>query len=115
MGDPSKVILLEAIIQIIRKENLLDRVTRVGDYMLKCLMNIEKEHSNIINSVRGRGTFIAFNCATPEMRDAVIKKLLVKGKRLKNLNIKSIFTSHLRSFALLQVSKRVDVEIKLYV
>jgi len=91
MGDPSKVILLEAITQIIKKENLLDRVTRVGDYMLKSLMDIEKEQSNIINSVRGRGTFIAFNCISPEMRDTVIKKLLTKGKRL---NIKSVFISH---------------------
>jgi hypothetical protein len=94
MGDPSKVILLEAITQIIKKENLLDRVTRVGNYMLKSLMDIEKEHSNIVNSVRGRGTFIAFNCISPEMRDTVIKKLLARGKRLKTLNIKNIFTSY---------------------
>ncbi|EFN68248.1 4-aminobutyrate aminotransferase, mitochondrial [Camponotus floridanus] len=79
MGDPSKVILLEAIVEIIKKENLLDRVTRVGDYILKHLTNIQKDHSSVISAVRGRGTFIAFNCASPEMRDTIIKKLATKG------------------------------------
>lgn len=82
MGDPSKVILLEAIVNVIKKEDLLKKVTRVGDYMLKHLMDIQKEYSNLINSARGRGTFIAFDCASPEIRDAVIKKLLTKGKVL---------------------------------
>lgn len=79
MGDPSKIILLEAVLETIRNENLLERVTRVGDYTLKQLTNLEKEFSTIINSVRGRGTFIAFNCASPELRDTIIKKLLTKG------------------------------------
>ncbi|PBC26106.1 4-aminobutyrate aminotransferase [Apis cerana cerana] len=79
MGDPSKIILLEAVLETIRKENLLHRVTTVGDYILKKLMNLQNEFSTMINSVRGRGTFIAFNCASPELRDVIIKKLLSKG------------------------------------
>ncbi|XP_070162003.1 4-aminobutyrate aminotransferase, mitochondrial-like [Polyergus mexicanus] len=79
MGDPSKIILLEAILEIIKKENLLDRVTRVGDYILKHLTNIQKDHSSVISAVRGRGTFIAFNCASPKMRDTIIQKLATKG------------------------------------
>ncbi|XP_011503754.1 PREDICTED: 4-aminobutyrate aminotransferase, mitochondrial [Ceratosolen solmsi marchali] len=79
MGDPSKLILLEAIIDVILKENLLDRVTRVGNYVLQELKKLENEFSNTINSSRGRGTFIAFNCATSKLRDETIKKLLRKG------------------------------------
>ncbi|KAJ8664205.1 hypothetical protein QAD02_023140 [Eretmocerus hayati] len=79
MGDPSKLILLEAVVDVILEENLLDRVTRVGDYTLNQLLKLENEFSSSINSSRGRGTFIAFNCATTELRDAVIKKLLKKG------------------------------------
>lgn len=79
MGDPSKMVLLEAVLETIRKENLLGRVATVGDYMLKQLTSLENEFSTTINSVRGRGTFIAFNCRTPELRDTVIKKLLSKG------------------------------------
>lgn len=79
MGDPSKLILLEAILETIRKENLLDKVTRVGDYTLKNLKDMQKEYSNIISAARGRGTFIAFDCASPKIRDVIIKKLLTKG------------------------------------
>ena len=74
------MILLETIIKTIKKENLLDRVMRVGNYLLKHLMDMQKEHSNVINAVRGRGTFIAFNCPSPEARDSIIKKLAMKGK-----------------------------------
>ncbi|XP_001607115.2 4-aminobutyrate aminotransferase, mitochondrial [Nasonia vitripennis] len=79
MGDPSKLILLEAIVDVIEKENLLDRVTRVGNYTLDHLKKLENEFPNSINSSRGRGTFIAFDCATAQLRDATIKKLLQNG------------------------------------
>ena len=81
MGDPSKLILLEAIVDVIFQDNLLDRVARVGDYTLKQLTTMQKELPHLINSSRGRGTFIAFDCATAELRDATLKKLLAKGKK----------------------------------
>lgn len=101
MGDPSKIILLEAVLETIRKENLLHRVTTVGDYILKKLMNLQNEFSTIINSVRGRGTFIAFNCASPELRDAIIKKLLSKG------NIRIICINRNRYLILINVNAKV--------
>ncbi|KAL2723949.1 hypothetical protein V1478_008462 [Vespula squamosa] len=79
MGDPSKLILLEVVLDTIIKENLLKQVNQVGNYMLKELNALQNEHSTIINSVRGRGTFIAFNCETSERRDALLKRLLAKG------------------------------------
>ncbi|KAG7209133.1 hypothetical protein KM043_015277 [Ampulex compressa] len=90
MGDPSKLLLLEAILKIVKRENLLDRVTRVGDYTHKELMKMQNEFPNLINSVRGRGTFLAFDCATPEYRDAVIKKLLAKGIQSGGCGFKAI-------------------------
>lgn len=82
MGDPSKLIMLEAIVQVIHRDNLLDRVAKIGQYTLEQLKLIEQENSSIINSSRGRGTFIAFNGATAEIRDKIVKKLLTKGKGL---------------------------------
>ncbi|XP_014211776.1 4-aminobutyrate aminotransferase, mitochondrial-like [Copidosoma floridanum] len=79
MGDPSKLLLLEAVVDVIFKDNLLDLVTRVGDYTLAELRKMENEFSGTMNSSRGKGTFIAFNCATSELRDATIKKLLKRG------------------------------------
>lgn len=79
MGDPSKLILLESVLEVIQQDNLLDRVARVGDYTLKQLMTMQRELPDVINSARGRGTFIAFDCATSELRDSIVKKLLSKG------------------------------------
>lgn len=105
MGDPSKVILVEAILKIIKKENLLDRVTRVGDYILKHLTSIQKDHSSVISAVRGRGTFIAFNCASPAMRDTIIKKLATKGKMIvmENITVKKIYYIFIFSIFLLGI------------
>ncbi|KAK2587998.1 hypothetical protein KPH14_004074 [Odynerus spinipes] len=101
MGDPSKLILLEAVLDTMIKENLLEQVIRVGNYLLKELNALQKEHSTIMNSVRGRGTFIAFNCDTAERRDALIKKLLAKGIQTGGCGAKAVrlrpaltFTEH---------------------
>lgn len=90
MGDPSKLILLEVVLDTIIKEDLLKQVNRVGNYMLKELNTLQNEHSTIMNSVRGRGTFIAFNCETSERRDALIKKLLAKGKNFSILKFNEL-------------------------
>ncbi|ENN75452.1 hypothetical protein YQE_08002, partial [Dendroctonus ponderosae] len=79
MGDPGKVILLEKIIDIIVRDQLLQNVRLTGDYLLKQLQCMEKEFSPIIHSTRGRGTFIAITAETPEKRDEMIKRLKSKG------------------------------------
>ncbi|XP_024944603.1 4-aminobutyrate aminotransferase, mitochondrial isoform X2 [Cephus cinctus] len=90
MGDPSKLILLEAIVNTIEKENLLNQVVRVGDYTLGKLKDLQKEVSGKINSVRGRGTFIAFDCTTPASRDEVISKLHAKGIQAGGCGVQAV-------------------------
>ncbi|XP_023288245.1 4-aminobutyrate aminotransferase, mitochondrial isoform X2 [Orussus abietinus] len=79
MGDPSKLILLESILDVIFKEDLLTRVSRVGNYTLKQLIEFQNEMPHLLDSARGRGTFIAFNCATSDLRDKLKNKLWAKG------------------------------------
>lgn len=90
MGDPSKLILLEVVLDTIIKDNLLKQVNRVGNYLLKELNTLQNENSTIINSVRGRGTFIAFDCKTSESRDALIKRLLAKGIQTGGCGAKAV-------------------------
>ncbi|KAJ8920285.1 hypothetical protein NQ315_011946 [Exocentrus adspersus] len=79
MGDPGKLILLENIIQVINSQNLLDQVERSGK-RLKCgLLEMQKEFPLLINSVRGRGTFLAINAATGKLRDDLLIRLKQKG------------------------------------
>lgn len=90
LGDPTKMIMLEAVLDTIQREKLLDRVTTVGDYMLKQLKCLEKEFSTLINSSRGRGTFIAFTCTSAELRDALIQKLLKQGIQIGGCGASSV-------------------------
>lgn len=80
MGDPSKLIMLEEVVNIIRRESLLENVNKTGNVLMKGLLDYQKKYSNLINSVRGLGTFISFNLPTTEQRDKVVAKLKAKGK-----------------------------------
>ncbi|KAF9413155.1 hypothetical protein HW555_008509 [Spodoptera exigua] len=79
MGDPSKLILLEKVIQVIKNDNLLQLVEETGK-VLKCgLYKLECEFPAMMNSVRGRGTFLAFNVVKPNLRDNIIKTMKQNG------------------------------------
>lgn len=79
MGDPGKLLLLEAIIETIKKEDLFKVVNETGAILLNGLKEIEKETSGQIDSVRGRGVIVAFNLKCMKTRDQFLLKLKQKG------------------------------------
>ncbi|XP_049867343.1 4-aminobutyrate aminotransferase, mitochondrial isoform X2 [Pectinophora gossypiella] len=82
MGDPGKLILLGKVLEVIKNEKLIDLVNVTGQAFKCGLHAMEQEFPSIMNSVRGRGTFLAFNMCTPEARDklnALLKKNGVLG------------------------------------
>ncbi|XP_072943759.1 probable 4-aminobutyrate aminotransferase, mitochondrial [Epargyreus clarus] len=79
MGDPGKLILLEKVLKVIKNENLLTVVNKSGKVLKDGLHQLEKEFPNIINSVRGRGTFLAFNAVSTEVRDKINNNLRPNG------------------------------------
>ena len=34
LGDPSKLIFLDAVVKVIKSENLVEKIAKTGDYML---------------------------------------------------------------------------------
>lgn len=79
MGDPGKLLILEAIINVICRDKLLDRVNRAGKRLKDGLLELQKQHPHALNSVRGRGTFLAVNANTPKARDDMIHYLRQNG------------------------------------
>ena len=79
MGDPGKLLLLEEIVEVIERESLLENVNKVGKVLKKGLLNAEREFPNILNSTRGRGTFLAINCSSTKTRDDIVNRLKQKG------------------------------------
>lgn len=78
-GDPGKLLLLEAILNVMRRDCLLDNVNQAGDVLKKGLLEVEKEFPCIVNSTRGRGTFLAINAKDGATRDCIVQKLKEKG------------------------------------
>ncbi|CAG9783729.1 unnamed protein product [Diatraea saccharalis] len=79
MGDPGKLILLERVLKVIKQENLLSLVQKSGAILKDGLHELEKEFPNLINSVRGRGTFLAFTVCNTELRDKLNNNLKKNG------------------------------------
>lgn len=82
MGDPGKIFLLEAVLKVIKQNNLLKNVQVTGQKLKQGLHKLEQEFPVLINSVRGRGTFLAFNAASSKLRDDILSNLKKKGKCL---------------------------------
>lgn len=79
MGDPSKVVLLESIIKVIKRDNLLSLVQKSGEVLLKGLKDLQKEYPSLIHSARGRGTFLAVTCTSTKLRDDLVARMKMKG------------------------------------
>ncbi|XP_071794728.1 4-aminobutyrate aminotransferase, mitochondrial-like [Asterias amurensis] len=66
MGDPPKVMMLEAVIKQIKKDNLQEVVRASGEALLSGLEDLQAKYPDLISRTRGVGTFCAFDCKDPD-------------------------------------------------
>lgn len=81
LGDPSKLVFLEAVVKTIKEENLIQKIAKTGDYMLKGLEALQTKYPKLILNARGRGTFCAIDFSTPELRDKAIKVCIKRDNK----------------------------------
>jgi 4-aminobutyrate aminotransferase/(S)-3-amino-2-methylpropionate transaminase len=79
MGDATKLLLFRAVLDTIEKEQLQLTVRNVGKQLIGILREAAALHPEYIRNLRGVGTIIAFDCATPAMRDELSSKLRNAG------------------------------------
>ena len=60
-----KLILLDAVLKTIKKDNLLDNTIKAGDVLLNGLKDAQNKFPGLIHSARGLGTFCAIDADTP--------------------------------------------------
>ena len=65
VGDPGKLILLEAVLKTIKKDNLLDNTVKAGEVLLQGLKDAQAKFPGLVHSARGLGTFCAIDADTP--------------------------------------------------
>lgn len=81
MGDPGKLIILESVLDIIKRDSLLANVQKTGAKLKAGLVDAQNEYPTLLNSARGRGTFLAINCNSGKLRDDIVGKLKAKGDK----------------------------------
>merc|ERR1719320_253713 len=79
VGDPGKLILLDAVLKTIKKDDLLGNTLAAGDVLLSGLKDLEGRYPQYLKNTRGRGTFCAVDCDSGARREDVLTKLRSLG------------------------------------
>lgn len=73
MGEPSKLLLTQAIVKQINQHHLLENTIITGEYLYNELDQLSKSHPDYIQNLRsGGGTMIAYDLPTTQQRDQLV-------------------------------------------
>uniref|UniRef100_A0A8C5VV98 4-aminobutyrate aminotransferase, mitochondrial n=1 Tax=Microcebus murinus TaxID=30608 RepID=A0A8C5VV98_MICMU len=90
LGDPSKNLLLAEVIDVIKREDLLNNAAHAGKVLLTGLLDLQARYPQFISRVRGRGTFCSFDTPDESVRNKLILIARNKGVVLGGCGDKSI-------------------------
>lgn len=81
MGDPMRALQAREMIRVIKEQDLLSLVSRIGDKVYTGLLDLAKRYPGTISSLRGQdsGTFIAFDCEDAGARDRFVVEMRKRG------------------------------------
>ena len=79
LGEPSKVIQLQAYLDAVSNDHLLENTNITGQYLKNGLDALQNQHSHVLCRVRGVGTFCAFDLHTSDKRDELVTLLRQNG------------------------------------
>lgn len=79
MGDLVRAYQAQVIIESIDKYNLLEVVKDTGAYLKTRLLELHRKYPDLIENVRGTGTYMAFDVKTPQKRDELVKLMRQTG------------------------------------
>lgn len=79
VGDPSKIVLLRAVLSTIRDEHLLDLVSDTGGHLLKGLRELELKYPFYASNARGLGTLCSLDFPNTSERDQMVIGLRNRG------------------------------------
>ena len=74
-----KVFRITTEVEVIKEERLVQNAEKVGEYLLKELISLQREYPDRISNVRGRGLFCAIDLPSYEYCEKLKKKLFDNG------------------------------------
>ncbi len=95
-GSLVDMVRLTIYLELIEKENLVERANETGSYLLNSIYALQEEYPNLVSNARGRGLYCAFDLPSGEERDKLSELLLEEGSILLGSGHQSIrFRPHL--------------------
>ncbi|KAJ0401258.1 hypothetical protein P43SY_010982 [Pythium insidiosum] len=79
MGDPSKMISLEAFLDVMDQDRLLENTSITGKYLHAGLEDLSTKFPALVQNVRGQGTYLAFDLPTEAQRNEMVAILKTLG------------------------------------
>ncbi|KAJ2910991.1 hypothetical protein GGI21_000286 [Coemansia aciculifera] len=79
LGDPSRALVTSAIVDEVLAQDLVEQARVTGAYLKSHLVPLAIRYFRIFNSVRGEGTFLAFDCTSPELRAELLQLMRMEG------------------------------------
>jgi len=78
VGDPARLVLLDAVLNYNQEHNLTENARLVGDFLKTELEGLQKQFP-VMSNVRGRGTLVAWDHETMQQRDQVVGEAMKNG------------------------------------
>ncbi|TMS38062.1 hypothetical protein L596_004870 [Steinernema carpocapsae] len=79
MGDPSKLVVLEKALEVIKRDGLVEKTKNVGENLLAGLQKLEAAYPQQVSNTRGVGTYCAFDLKDAKTRDQLIEACITEG------------------------------------
>ncbi|KAK7112739.1 hypothetical protein V1264_012141 [Littorina saxatilis] len=79
MGDPSKIMMLEEVLNVVHQNDLVNNAADVGQFLLQGLLDLQKLYPGTMKNARGLGTLVAVDFPTTAFRNSVVITLRNKG------------------------------------
>lgn len=79
MGEPTKLVILEKVIEIIKRDNLVEKTAKVGKHLFDQLERLEQHYPKLVANVRGAGNLCAFDLHDASKRDKLLGIALKNG------------------------------------
>ena len=95
-GNLVDMVRLTIYLELIEKENLVEKAEKTGNYLLNRLYALQEQYPNLVSNARGRGLYCAFDLPSGDKRDKLAELLLEEGSILLGSGHQSIrFRPHL--------------------
>uniref|UniRef100_A0A7E4V294 Gamma-amino-N-butyrate transaminase n=1 Tax=Panagrellus redivivus TaxID=6233 RepID=A0A7E4V294_PANRE len=82
MGEPTKLVTLEKAVEVIKRDNLVQKTKDVGIELRRGLSVLEAIYPRLIFNVRGMGTLTAFDTSDTKTRDKLLDIALARGLQI---------------------------------